>query len=159
MRLDSDGVLCCMLEFYSLKICKTPIDILIIMTTTYKANYNVDTSYEEKHCSRSWTKTSTAQNLGCRKARLGRKERLSCASFRPRTASCASLRIGLSCAFLRTGRRYIVGLVEDGTNSESGWRRYQFRESKMQKIYNPVIPIKHISHNIKNVFFLLDLTS
>ena len=35
-----------------------------------------DASYEEKHCSRSWTKTSTAQNLGRRKARLGRKERL-----------------------------------------------------------------------------------
>ena len=34
----------------------------------------VDASYEEKkHCSRSWTKTSTAQNLGRRKARLGRK--------------------------------------------------------------------------------------
>ena len=24
----------------------------------------IDASYEEKHCSRSWTKTSTAQNLG-----------------------------------------------------------------------------------------------
>ena len=65
----------------------------------------IDASYEKKHCSRSWT--STAQNLGRRKARLGRKERLSCAFFRPRTASCASVRNGLSCAFLRTERRYI----------------------------------------------------
>ena len=65
-------------------------------------NKHIDAPYEEKHCSRSWTKTSTAQNLGRRKARLGRKERLSCAFFRPRTASCASVRNGLSCAFLRT---------------------------------------------------------
>ena len=41
-------------------------------------------------------KTSIAQNLGRRKAFL-----------RPRIASCASVRNGLSCAFLRTGRRYI----------------------------------------------------
>ena len=27
------------------------------------------------------------------------------------------------------------------------------RESKMHKMYNPVIPIKNISHNIKKIFF------
>ena len=74
--------------------------------TRYLRRY-IDALYEEKHCSRSWTKTSTAQNLGCRKARVGRKERLSCACFRLRTAICASVRNGLSCAFLRTGRGYV----------------------------------------------------
>ena len=72
----------------------------------------IDVSYEEKHCSRSWTKTSTAQNLGRRKARLGRKKRFSCASLCPRYASWASFHNGLSCAFLRTGRWYIQGRWE-----------------------------------------------
>ena len=58
-----------------------------------------------------------AQNLGRRKARVGRKERLGCASLRPRYAGCASFRNGLSCAFLCTGRRYMV-------DSSNEWKYY-----------------------------------
>ena len=55
----------------------------------------VDASYEKKYCLRSWTKTSTSQNLGRRKARLGRKKRLSCAFLR------------------RTGRRCVIVCIMD----------------------------------------------
>ena len=100
------------MHFYSLKfiyyLFNNECDVFIYRRQYGHIQSYIDASYEEKHCSRNWTKTSTAQNLGRRKARLGRKERLSCAFFHSRTASCASVRNGLSCAFLRTGRRYML---------------------------------------------------
>ena len=36
----------------------------VFISTRVHARAHIDASYEEKHCSQSWTKTSRTQNLG-----------------------------------------------------------------------------------------------
>ena len=47
--------------------CGAPVALSMV---TLDGREYIDALYEEKHCSRSWTKTSTAQNLGREVAQL-----------------------------------------------------------------------------------------
>ena len=75
-------------------------------------------------------------------------EILSCASLRPRTVSCASVRNGLSCAYLRTGRRYI-SLYYIGVSVKMG----------TDPLHSPRLPLYFLPLNSFNFYVILKRVS